>query len=74
MILSSVRGEGVDVSQVKLDDAAPTGLFFKERKSAAKVNVFYYRTLSKINNTTIKAKLLRSEEHTSELQSHHDIV
>lgn len=46
MILSSVRGEGVDVSQVKLDDAAPTGLFFKERKSAAKVNVFYYRTLS----------------------------
>ncbi len=46
MILSSVRGEGVDVSQVKLDDAAPTGLFFKERKSAAKVNVFYYRKLS----------------------------
>ncbi|MFN2744727.1 MULTISPECIES: sugar kinase [Bacillus] len=46
MILSSVRGEGVDVSQVMFDEEAPTGLFFKERKSAAKVNVFYYRNAS----------------------------
>ncbi|MBU8788653.1 MULTISPECIES: sugar kinase [Bacillus] len=43
MILSSVRGEGVDVSRVKIDADAPTGLFFKERANEAQVNVFYYR-------------------------------
>ncbi len=36
MILSAVRGEGVDVSQVKLDDAAPTGLFLKKGKARLK--------------------------------------
>ncbi|MDA7025275.1 sugar kinase [Bacillus sp. CLL-7-23] len=46
MILSSVRGEGVDVSEVKLDAEAPTGLFFKERANETRVNVSYYRNAS----------------------------
>jgi 2-dehydro-3-deoxygluconokinase len=42
-VLSSVRGEGVDVSQVVLDDAAPTGLMIKERRSASRTRIWYYR-------------------------------
>lgn len=42
-LLSFVRGEGVDVSQVKIDDTAPTGLYFKELRNAASVRVEYYR-------------------------------
>lgn len=38
-----VRGEGVDTSSVRRDPAAPTGVFFKERRSAGDERVFYYR-------------------------------
>lgn len=42
-MLAFVRGEGVDVSQVKVDSTAPTGLYFKELRSAVEVRVEYYR-------------------------------
>ncbi|NEU30830.1 sugar kinase [bacterium LRH843] len=42
-MLSFVRGEGVDVSHVSVDPTAPTGLYFKELRSAVEVRVEYYR-------------------------------
>lgn len=38
-----VRGEGVDTSHCIYTDEAPTGLFFKEKKSPANIKVYYYR-------------------------------
>lgn len=42
-ILSFVRGEGVDVSHVRMDDRAATGIYFKERRYGDQLNVYYYR-------------------------------
>ncbi|MCL7748255.1 sugar kinase [Halalkalibacter alkaliphilus] len=42
-LLSFIRGEGIDVSQVKVDGRAPTGLYFKEVRNASNVKVEYYR-------------------------------
>ncbi|WP_018931133.1 sugar kinase [Gracilibacillus lacisalsi] len=42
-ILNTVRGEGVDVSQVKQDPVFPTGLYFKEIRHADDIRVSYYR-------------------------------
>lgn len=42
-ILQSVRGQGVDTSRCTYTDAAPTAVFFKERKTAGKTQVYYYR-------------------------------
>ncbi|MCM3160775.1 sugar kinase [Metabacillus litoralis] len=42
-MLSFIRGEGVDVSQVHFDPGAPTGLYFKEVRSGDCVQVQYYR-------------------------------
>ncbi|MBU9713820.1 sugar kinase [Evansella tamaricis] len=42
-LISFVRGEGIDVSQVKIDKTAPTGLYFKEVRSGDQVKVQYYR-------------------------------
>ncbi len=42
-LLSFIRGEGVDVSQVRVSMTAPTGLYFKEVRSANNVKVEYYR-------------------------------
>jgi 2-dehydro-3-deoxygluconokinase len=38
-----VRGEGVDVSQVKLIEGYPTSIYFKEILSGEKINSYYYR-------------------------------
>jgi 2-dehydro-3-deoxygluconokinase len=43
-VLSSLRGEGVDVSQVVIDPDAPTGVFFRERTTPGQESVYYYRT------------------------------
>lgn len=43
-ILASIRGEGVDVSQVVVDAQAPTGVYFKERRGAGVSRVYYYRS------------------------------
>jgi len=42
-ILSSIRAEGVDISRVKIDDSAQTGLYFKEKRTRKDVRVTYYR-------------------------------
>ncbi|SES06453.1 sugar kinase [Salipaludibacillus aurantiacus] len=47
-----IRGEGVDTSLVTMDDKAPTGVFFKERKTGDSVNVYYYRAHSAASQMT----------------------
>lgn len=42
-LLATIRGEGVDVSQVRLDPDAPTGLYLKDRPAAGDPSVLYYR-------------------------------
>lgn len=42
-MLSFIRGEDVDVSQVKFDATAPTGLYFKELRSSNEIRIEYYR-------------------------------
>ncbi len=42
-LLREVRGEGVDVSMVKVDPEAPTGLMFKEFQEGRETRVIYYR-------------------------------
>lgn len=43
MLTYSIRGEGVDVSQVAVDSSAPTGIFFKETVNEQNVRIHYYR-------------------------------
>lgn len=42
-LLSFVRGEGIDVSQVKKHPTAPTGLYIKEYLNKREVRIYYYR-------------------------------
>jgi 2-dehydro-3-deoxygluconokinase len=42
-IQNTIRGEGVDVSRVKFDDEASTGILFKERFNSGDPKVYYYR-------------------------------
>jgi 2-dehydro-3-deoxygluconokinase len=42
-VLRTARAEGVDVSRVRIDPQAPTGLYFREYGGPAGVRVFYYR-------------------------------
>ena len=42
-ILSSIKGEGIDVRHVIFDDNAPTGLFLKQKTNEMNSKVFYYR-------------------------------
>ncbi len=43
IVLSTLAGEGVDVSLVARDDTAPTAVFFKESKGYGEPHVYYYR-------------------------------
>ncbi len=42
-VLRTVRGEGVDVTQVSIDPEARTGVFFKELSGRQEPRVYYYR-------------------------------
>lgn len=42
-VISTIRGEGVDVSEVVYDEEAQTGVFFKEALTENEVRVYYYR-------------------------------
>lgn len=42
-LVNSIRGEGVDTSQVKRTSDAPTGLYIKERIREGANQVYYYR-------------------------------
>lgn len=45
LVVNFLRGEGVDVSRVKIDDSAPTGIYFIQRHFPVpgESTVFYYR-------------------------------
>ncbi|MFF1506848.1 sugar kinase [Streptomyces sp. NPDC058326] len=43
MVLAGLRAEGVDVSAARTDPAAPTGLMLRERRTADRLRVSYYR-------------------------------
>ncbi|MEU8938602.1 sugar kinase [Streptomyces goshikiensis] len=43
MILDGLRGEAVDVTRARVDDAAPTGLMLRERRTPDHTRVTYYR-------------------------------
>jgi 2-dehydro-3-deoxygluconokinase len=51
-IFNTVRGEGVDVSQVELEDGYPTSLNFKEIMGDGSVRTFYYRDRSPTTTLT----------------------
>lgn len=53
IILSTVRGEGVDTSDVLLDEFNQTGILFKELVNATKVRVSYYRENSAASQLSI---------------------
>src|SRR5699024_6515301 len=42
MIHSTVKGEGVDTSQVRFRESNPTGIFFKEMVHESDVSISYY--------------------------------
>lgn len=43
MVLSFIRGEGVDTKSVHFDSSAPTALYFKEKLTSNETRVHYYR-------------------------------
>lgn len=51
-ILSAVRGEGVDTSQVHISLSSPTGLLFKEYMNEDHIQVHYYRNHSAASKLT----------------------
>jgi 2-dehydro-3-deoxygluconokinase len=51
-VLFRLRGEGVDVSRVIVDGAAPTAVFFRERRELGPIEVLYYRRGSAASNLT----------------------
>src|SRR5699024_9504032 len=53
-VKSSIRGEGVDTSQVTMINKESTGVYIKERVRAGKTQVYYYRTNSAASNLDIK--------------------
>lgn len=42
-ILAFLKGEGVDISRVKMDEKAPTGIYFKEMRRQNDIRAYYYR-------------------------------
>lgn len=51
-VLSAVRSEGVDVSQVHFDPEHPTAVYFKERRALGSAQVYYYRAGSAASHMT----------------------
>ncbi len=65
-MLSFIRGEGVDVSQVTIDNEAQTGVFFKEIKTERDISVFYYRkdsAASKITESMIDEEYIKRAKY-----------
>lgn len=60
MVVSFIRGEGVETSAVHFTAEAPTGLYFKEKLSPEEFRIHYYRRGS-------AASLLRPEEIDEQL-------
>ena len=51
-VRNSIRAEGVDTSRCLFTEDAPTGIYFKERKTGEHVNVYYYRKGSAASQLT----------------------
>jgi len=58
-ILKTTRGEGIDISEVKLVDGYPTSVYFREVLSDGSSRSFYYR--EKSPTSTMNAKELNEE-------------
>jgi 2-dehydro-3-deoxygluconokinase len=75
-ILKAARGEGVDVSRVRLTEDAATGLMFKEVRPGSASRVFYYRkhsaaaTLELEQFANIQAQILFVTGITPALSAH----
>ncbi|WP_239613649.1 sugar kinase [Cohnella mopanensis] len=66
VILSTLAGEGIDVTQVVRDSAYPTAIYFKEFKGYGDPNVYYYRKGSAISRLTprdVEATWLQGAKH-----------
>lgn len=53
-ILSLLKGEGVETSQVQKDPNYPTGIYFKEKRNVETMNIYYYRRDSAASKMNIK--------------------
>lgn len=61
-----IRGEGVDVSQIKRDEKHRTGLMIKEMHNTKEPKVFYYRensAASHLNKKDIKEEFIKKAKH-----------
>jgi 2-dehydro-3-deoxygluconokinase len=56
-ILKTLRGEGVDVSAVGVDEIRNTGVFFKDPSSIYSSNVHYYRANSAASAITVDSNM-----------------
>lgn len=59
IIVSTLRGEGVDLNYAVRDDQAPTAIYFKENKGFGDPNVYYYRKNSAASR--LKPEDIRTE-------------
>lgn len=63
LVLSTLRGEDVDVSRASVDSIAPTGLMIRNQRIKSHVQVVYYRSGSagsRISSDTLDEDLVRS--------------
>lgn len=67
-MIAFIRGEGVDVSQVKIDPEAKTGIYFKEIRNPNDIRVEYYRSDSAASRMS---KELLSEEYIAQAKYLH---
>jgi 2-dehydro-3-deoxygluconokinase len=66
VILSTLAGEGVDVSLVVRDTEYPTAIYFKEFKGYGDPNVYYYRkgsALSRLTPAHVESSWLQGAKH-----------
>ncbi|HET6317128.1 MAG TPA: sugar kinase [Chloroflexota bacterium] len=66
LVCMRLRGEGVDVSQVLFDAAAPTGVIVRERREVGPVDVLYYRrgsAASRLSPSDLNAEYIASARY-----------
>lgn len=66
LIMTTLRGEGVDVSFITRDPSAPTGIFFREFKSSGDPIAHYYRAgsaASKLKPEDVRADWFQDAGH-----------
>jgi len=65
-LVSFVRGGGIDVSQVTVDEEAPTGLYFKELRTQSEIRVQYYRkgsAASRMNESHLDEEYMKQAKY-----------